>query len=146
MTIASYRFDHPVVHRALMDRLKGHAEFTCEILVDKAQSETGGSSYIAPRLRSLQKAGALIFLCHGPAHTKRGPNASTHGSMHLKLMLVDGEIAYHGSANYTLAAERNWECVVRLVGHPVIDMLGMLVALKTDPLIERIYDSCCGNG
>ena len=138
VTIASYSFDHPVVHRALMDRLKGHDKFTCEILVDKEQYETGGSSYMAPRLRSLQKAGALIFLCHGPARTKRGRKASTHGSMHLKLMLVDGEIAYHGSANYTLAAERNWDCVVRLVGHPVIDMLGMLVALKTDPLTERL--------
>ena len=69
---------------------------------------------------------------------REGPKASTRGSMHLKLMLVDGEIADHGSANYTLAAERNWECVVRLAGHPVIDMLGMLVALKTDPHTERL--------
>ena len=53
-------------------------------------------------------------------------------------MLLAGKIAYHGSANYTWAAERNWELVLRLVGHSTDDIAGLLVALKSDPLTERL--------
>ena len=41
--------------------------------------------------------------------------------MHLKCLVLDGRVAYTGSANFTARSRANWELALRLEGAPAVE-------------------------
>ena len=122
--IASMVFYEPSITDALIKLLRGPRPFTCRVVVDKDCFHKRVSTSQRPRLQELQKAGALVRLATGHSGTDVfGPRAKG-GMMHLKAVVLDGNVVFSGSANVTRASLTNRELVFRLVGpnaRPVLE-------------------------
>jgi hypothetical protein len=130
VTLASYMYDHPAVHSALVRRLTGKEAFACEILVDKEQYDRKTAPHQAPKLRELKSLDAVVYLCSGTRGQGVFGKQAYLGSMHMKILLLDNKIAYYGSANFTHSAVKNWELVTRMVGPPVKNIVSTIQSLK----------------
>ena len=112
--VASYIFDHPLLTRALVQKLSGGGAFAVSVLVDKEQFDTRACYHQRPRLAELHRAGAAVYLCRG---------SPPLGSFHMKTVCIDKRSAFTGSANCTKKSADNDELTTRVVGPPVADIL-----------------------
>ncbi len=115
--LATLVFDSVALTEALLLRLADNCSVV--ILVDAEYHRQGTSRGQRSRLSQLQRAGAEVYLCRGTQAT---------GSLHLKAVVVDGAVAYVGSANFTEKSERNAEAVTRLEGPPVATVSSLLAS------------------
>ena len=138
VTVASYIYDHPQLHKAIMRQLNGKPGFKCDVYVDKSQFELGGAKRMGQMLRGLANAGADVYLCVGSSNQAKFGQPGHNGSMHMKAILIDHQIAYHGSANFTWSSEKNFELVMRMMGPPVQDIAEAVEALKACPLTVKL--------
>lgn len=121
------RFNNPRLGTALCKRLDAGALNTCKIFVDREQEEKKlcrGQHACLERLKK-SKSGAEVFLCKG-----NGPRVGL-GSMHVKCIILNSQIAYHGSANLTTNLLLNVESVTRITGPPVQELLQNVLKLET---------------
>ena len=136
--VASYMYDHPMVHKALLRQLGAIAGFKCGVFVDKQQYQQSGSQRMGQMLRALRNAGADVFLCVGSNHQEKFGQPGHIGSMHMKALLVDNTVVYHGSANFTWSSEKNFELVMRMVGPPVAGIVRAFQALQDCSLTLKL--------
>jgi phosphatidylserine/phosphatidylglycerophosphate/cardiolipin synthase-like enzyme len=136
--IASLVFDEPSFSTALLKLLRGPRPFTCRVVVDKDCFYKRVSTGQRPRLLELQKAGALVRLATGHSGTDVfGPRAKG-GMMHLKAVVLDGNVVFSGSANVTRASLANRELVFRLVGPDVKPVLEAVAdAFRTGQMLTE---------
>ena len=80
-------------------------------------------------LKTLGEAGAHIYVAHGQHST--GRMSKYRGSFHIKCMVLDSRIAFHGSCNYTEASTKNWEMVLRVTGAAASDMGAILMEVMS---------------
>lgn len=118
VVLASMQFDEPLLHAVLLRRLedKKRGRFSCRVLVDKEKHDDNSCYFQNGRLKSLKAAGAEVF-------TSTGRPGSKRGHMHIKALVIDSEVAYVGSCNFTLASKHSFELMLRLTGPIVADAL-----------------------
>jgi hypothetical protein len=115
--LASYQYDNPSLHKALLKRLKAKSHFSLNVYVDAEMFGGIVPRYQKPRCEELLEAGAQVFLCKGP---------KAKGSFHCKGIVVDRRYLYCGSANATYKSAFNEEFCFRITGPPVGQVLHKL--------------------
>ena len=129
---ASYQYDSPKLHAALMTRLKGRRvrPFTLNLYVDRGQlgkkvlksgQEQAGSKMMKSRVAELRANGASVYVCKG-----KGPL----GSCHPKGLVIDRRYLYCGSPNLTKKSEDNDEWPLRCTGEVVAQVLARLGTIR----------------
>ena len=111
------KFNEANLEAAVGRRLTAKALSACKVFVDREQQEgkhCRGQHVCVDRLK---KSGAEVFLCKG-----NGPRVGL-GSMRVKCIILDSQIAYHGSGNLTTNLLLNVESVARVTGPPVQELL-----------------------
>ena len=114
IVLASMLFDHTALCAALLARLGQRTAFTLTVLVDAQAFKQRTALNQRPRLDSLRRAGALVYLCRG-----RVPR----GIFHIKALVVDRRVGFAGGANFTNKSLQNAELTWRFSGPPVADVL-----------------------
>ena len=115
--VCAMLYDSPDLHRALLSRVSrrrlrnNEQALDLQVIVDKQHHERHDSPYQFQRLFELASNDVPVLL---------GTGVSTIGIMHSKVVLLDDNIAYVGSANCTMASGANREAVVKLIGGPII--------------------------
>ena len=123
VVLGSYTYDEPEIQAILERRLRSRA-CNVEIFVDKEEFDKGTTRHERSRLVVLQKLGAVVRKCKGKPRSKvYGSYARGYGHFHKKVVIIDKQILYHGSANCTRNSRCNDESVLRLKGHPVMTVL-----------------------
>ena len=120
VVLFTYDYNATDFHTTLLRRLRsrGRSPFEVVLAVDAEKFKKN-----RPLLTQLVEKGAQVFRCEGEKDTARyGPEAYA-GSLHMKALVIDGRIAYCGSANFTEASKKNLEMMIRIVGAPVRDIL-----------------------
>ena len=126
VAVVTYMYDHEELDNAIIHFLRSGQGRTCIVLVDREMYEadacTGRENRMLKALN--QHAGAHVYL--GAGSTGSGRLSKYPGSMHLKELLIDGKVAYSGSANCTEASSKNMERMFKFTGHPVDGMASSL--------------------
>ena len=121
--VATYMYDHPELHKALIRRLGQRSTFSLIVMVDK-EAFGGQTPYFQrSRLAALRENGATVYLCRG----ERG-----QGSYHRKALVIDRRYSYSGGANYTRKSTDNKELVYRIAGPPVDATVALLSSDQRD--------------
>ena len=137
VALATYMFDNEELDKACHHFLKSGRGRTCVILVDRHMyDENACRGREKKMLRGLRDAGAKVFV--GDGFTGQGRLSKYVGSMHLKDLLIDGKVAYSGSANITEASTKNAERVFRFTGHPVDDIARSLQTYMGSAKVRQI--------
>jgi phosphatidylserine/phosphatidylglycerophosphate/cardiolipin synthase-like enzyme len=122
ITVATYVYDDSKLHKQLLCQLASPGAAAVEVLVDAAQLGSSKNAYkMKAMLQQLQRANAVIRLCRGRR------SGGCCGAYHHKAMVIDGRLAFVGSANLTFASRINGETVLRLSGPCVKDVLANIV-------------------
>ena len=130
VVIGSYMFDAEDIQKALLAELRRRGkEFRCAVIVDEDMHSESGCKRQKPMLKTLGEAGAHIYKAHGQHST--GRMSKYRGSFHIKCMVLDSRIAFHGSCNYTEASTKNWEMVLRVTGAAASDMGAILMEVMS---------------
>ena len=130
VVIGSYMFDAEDIQKALLAELRRRGkEFRCAVIVDEDMHSESGCKRQKPMLKTLGEAGAHIYVAHGQHST--GRMSKYRGSFHIKCMVLDSRIAFHGSCNYTEASTKNWEMVLRVTGAAASDMGAILMEVMS---------------
>lgn len=126
VAVVTYMYDHEELDKAIKYFLTSGQGRTCVILVDREMYDADACKGRERRmLKALSKyAGAHVYL--GAGSTGSGRLSKHKGSMHLKELLIDGRVAYSGSANSTEASAKNMERMFKFTGHPVDDIASSL--------------------
>ena len=111
---ATYIYDDPYFQATFLERLGGRGRFQLHLLVDEQASREGTCQRQHGRLLALKTAGANISTAKGPHGT---------GIMHMKLLIIDKKMVFHGSANCTYGSRSHWEMTTAITGPPVADFL-----------------------
>ena len=130
LDVATMIFDDPGFAAAVERKLRGRSEFSCSIVVDRAQYEQRTSRYQRPLLRHLASLGADVRLCDGLDGAAVFGAGAYRGIMHTKAIVLNNRIAYTGSSNITRASRVNRELVLRVTGPPVADIAQRLLSAK----------------
>ena len=123
VALSSLVYDHLGLTNVFLHKLQNQGNFELVIVVDKEsfEAQPPHAPQQKPRLRSLQRAGAEVVLCKG---------SGRYGRMHGKALVCDRRVAYSGSANFTGKSADNEELCFRLLGPPVLDILGFITKVK----------------
>ena len=118
--ISVFQYDHPKVQEKLLFGLRHGLRL--DVVVDSQGSST--CRYMGARLKELRKAGGHVHERSGHNHRAIcGPSgAHLTGHLHHKIIVVDRRIGYVGSKNLTRSSETNRECVMKVKG-PVVKEL-----------------------
>ena len=115
------------LNEVVLKQLRSRRPFSCGVLVDKQAYDAKHSRYERVRLQGLKDLGATIYLCKGFSGVQEfGPHALPC-IFHIKALVLDGRVAYYGSANLTRSSRKNKELVTRVVGAPAIEIYRGLV-------------------
>ena len=71
VVVASLAYDHAALTDTLLRRLGGQSQFHATVLVDRETLEERACARMRPRLESLRRAGASIYLCRGSGRLGR---------------------------------------------------------------------------
>ena len=121
--IATFIFDDPEFTQTLLQRLKGHAPFSCKVYVDAQAYEKRTSRHQRPRLKELEAHGAEVLTCSGYDATALFGATAKKGVLHYKAVVLDRKTAYAGGSNVTKSSRANREFMWRFSGHPVADVI-----------------------
>lgn len=114
--VASFAYDLPEIHAALLGRLAaaaaGGAPFRLLLLVDSEQFQRPSCRMMVASVRALAEAHAEVRVGTG--------KSAAQGCMHMKSMVLDNLVLYLGSGNYTEnSTHHSWNQAVRLTGAQV---------------------------
>ena len=136
--IATYTYDDMETTQVLLSRLKSRAPFECRIVVDRKVAEANSTRFQRSRLKLLQEHHARIALADGHDATGVfGPQARG-GSMHMKAVVIDGRIAYAGSANLTRQSRINKEVMFRITGPSVSELAQAILGTFDSARVKQI--------
>ena len=119
--LASYQYDNPTLHAALLKRLNGRRKFTLNVYIDTEQFGGRVPKMMKSRIRELGQSGASVYLCKGG-----GPR----GSFHAKGLVIDRRYLYCGSPNLTGKSVNNEEWPMRCTGDVVGQVLSRLAIAR----------------
>jgi hypothetical protein len=137
VVVVTYMYDNEEFDKACKHFLKSGRGRTCVVLVDRQMyDENACKGKEKKMLKGLKEAGADVFF--GTGFKGQGRLSRHVGSMHLKDVLIDGRVAYSGSANCTEACAKNAERMFRFTGHPVDDMARSLQKYMRSSAVQQL--------
>ena len=135
VVLFTYEYNAMDFQTTLLQRLRSRKQCPFEVVLAVDNEKFKKSRSL---LLQLVEKGADVYRCEGEKDTARyGPGAYS-GSAHMKAVVIDGRIAYCGSANLTEASKKNLEMMIRLVGAPVRDISAMLQDTLLRPTTTRV--------
>ena len=137
VVVVTYMYDNEEFDAACKRFLKSGRGRTCVVLVDRQMYDDNACKGREKKmLKSLKEAGADVFV--GSGFTGQGRLGKHPGSMHVKDLVIDGKVAYSGSANFTEASTKNAERMFRFTGHPVDDIARSLQQYMRSTKVQRL--------
>ena len=106
---------------ALQRRLDDMSRFACTVVVDRQYFLGRTAVHQRPRLKELEKRGAIVMLASGREC------GSFRGAMHMKVAAINDDVVCMGSCNWTFSALANQEICLRLQG-PAAEQIQQVVS------------------
>ena len=115
--VASYCYDNPRLQTQLLTARRRGVKV--EVLLDRKAFHSSLAPRAAERVRKLKEKGAKVYLASGRSYRVVFGRDGQPGNYHAKALVVDGLVAFVGSANATDNSCVNGELALKVSGKAV---------------------------